>query len=384
MTKRICRIVLSLALAVGAARTASAAEEQCPIKWHTLKTGMAAAKSRNRPIVMVFTQGGSRSHDWFTSSFKTAAGQLIWRHVATLNDANVVLIKVPPPTRLKLTAGASAQQLRLLQAAHKKLLERYRKLTTRYGVTRIPTALFLSPDGEMVFKSYARKSESTVISALKHMHQYFSHYQQARALMASKSPAKVNAAVPFGPADARDNWYTSMPQAIAAAKAKDRPIVAIFTQTGSRGTDWFGCNSGIAGGLTWSHNTELKQSGALLVKIAPPTKLRLVVGTPYAEITKLRAALKKMTNEYAKWARKYGVYRIPSVRFLSPDGEMVLKSYNRKSQSLVISGLKNMKKLFADYKQMREMLKEAAAEDEKKKPKKKPASGVKGEPKGDF
>ncbi len=381
------RVSLATLLLAGSATCASAAGPTCPLKWYTPKKGLAEAKASNRPVVMVFSQSGTRSHDWFAASYKTKEGRLVWRHVAALNEAKVVLIKVRPPARLKLTADASAQQVSMLQRANKKLLERYRKLTARYAIARIPTVLFLSPNGDTVFKTYTRVPESTVVSALKHMPQYFHHYQQARALMEKTDPAKVKTDVPFGPTEARGNWYSSMSHAIAAAKAKDKPIVAVFTQTGSTGLDWFGHIPGLYGDLEWSNNKELKDSGAVLAKIAPPTKLKLAVGTPYTEVGKLRTALKKMTDNYAKWAKKYGVTRIPSVRFLSPDGQMVLKSYNRQPQSLVITGLKKMGKLFADYKQMREMLKEADDDEEDKDDKIESGNGGKVNPKnsgGDF
>jgi len=379
-------ITMSLVLASSLAAlafAADAAEETCPLTWYSPKKGLAEAKSRNRPIVMVFAQGGTRSYDWFAASYKSTTGKTIWRHVAPLKEANVVLIKVRPPAKLKLTAGASAQQVRLLQKAHKKLMDRYRALTTKYGVTRVPTVLFLSPDGQMIFKSYSRTTESTVLASLRHMHHYFRHYQQARALMEKKDPAKTKAAVPFGPADNRALWYASMSEAIAAARAKDKPIVAVFTQSGSKGLDWFGHRLGIYGDLIWAYNKELKDSGATLVKIAPPTQMKLINGTPYTEVSKLRIALKKMTANYGKWAKKYGVTRIPTVLFLSPNGQMVLKNYTRQSKRTVVDGLRKMDKLFADYKQMREMLKEAGEDDDGDETKKKPGGDVKINPKND-
>jgi hypothetical protein len=47
------------------------------------------------------------------------------------------------------------------------------------------------------------------------------------------------------------------------------------------------------------------------------------------------------------------------VVFLAPDGETVLKTMSRKSQSTVLSELKKMPRIFGEFKQMREMLKAA-------------------------
>jgi hypothetical protein len=375
----------ALGVALAAAPAGEAEKEpreKCPLKWHlSLEKGLAEAAAKGRPVVLVFSQGGTLSHDWFAGSRKNAEGKRYWTAVEQVRQADVVLVKMPPPPKLKLTTGAPAQQVRMLQQAHKKLLDRYNKTARRYGVYRLPTVLFLSPDGDTVFKTFTRKTESTVVGALRHLPHYLHHWREARALGQKKDPSKLDSSVRWGSSGTRGKWYASMAGGIAAAKKRDRPMVLVFTESKSTSTDWFGYSeSKTDGSLEWPAAEQLKTADVVVVKIAPPSGLKMRSGADYKEVSKLRSATAKQMDAYGKLARKYGVTRIPAVRFLSPDGEMVLKSYNRVPESMVLKGLKLLPKLFADYKQMRAMLK-AAGDDEDEKPKPPPA---KKPPGGDF
>jgi len=205
MLMRALVLGLGFLLAAGAAGRALEAGDDSPLKWHlSLAKAVAAAKKIDRPVVVVFWGRGSRAHDWFDGTstisgrFQTADG---WQNTKTVyparrkvHKAKVVVAKIAPPTRLKVPAGATAEQVELFRKANKKIFDDYNAAIRKYGVARLPTVLFLSPDGGTVMKTYTRKPESTVLKGLAKIEATFDDYKRTRealkAVMEAEKKAK--------------------------------------------------------------------------------------------------------------------------------------------------------------------------------------------------
>ncbi len=165
-----------------------------PLTWHlSVKKGVAAAKAKNRPIILVFWATGSKAFEWFSKSstvsvVSTTAGgarttKTIYPARRKVHAADVVLIKLLPPTTLKLPAGTTSKQADRYRKVHKILADRHRKAVVKYRVTRLPTVVFLSPDGETTFRKYTRKPETTVLDGLKKMEGWLNAWKQRQELL---------------------------------------------------------------------------------------------------------------------------------------------------------------------------------------------------------
>ena len=177
------------------------APNDAPLTWHlSLKKGVEAAKKKNRPIVLVFWATGSRAFEWFSKTstisgeFTTVDGVKVSKKIypgrRKVHATNVVLIKLLPPVILKLPAGTTSGQAERYRKVYKILADRYRKVATKYGVTRLPTVVFLSPDGNTILHKYTRKSENTVLSGLKKIDGWFRAWKQTQELLKEIEAAK--------------------------------------------------------------------------------------------------------------------------------------------------------------------------------------------------
>jgi len=217
------------------------------------------------------------------------------------------------------------------------------------------------------------------------------------------------------------NWHTSLKKAAAVATRRERPIVCVFWGTGSKAHDWFapseksgrkpgsslrprgssrpkgrvhrpsgwrrgrrstlrskwisryavhggpaGSESGDAGAGEDDSRSAIERANVVLLKAKPPAKFSAPAGAPPGKVSQLRKASRLLWDRYAKLARKYRVTHVPTVLFLSPDGETVLARYVRQPESRVEAGLEKLEALFTEYKELRAAA--AAAEKEKRAP----------------
>jgi hypothetical protein len=205
-------------------KAAKAKAKPRPLAWHTsLEKATAAATERDRPILCVFWEAGEKAHRWFEGSSHSAGGvrfrraalpyrscraaaysrrraQILSRIAArrggdtgdgksaarkAVKAADVVLLKIAPPPRFSPPLGAPAKEVELLRRASKLLWDRYAEVARKYEVTRVPTVLFLSPDGKTVLARYVRRSEAQVLAGLKRLDDLFSSHRKLRAAAAA-------------------------------------------------------------------------------------------------------------------------------------------------------------------------------------------------------
>lgn len=187
-----CSLVMLLFF-VSVARAEEATNDS-PLTWHlSVKKGVKAATAKDRPIVLVFWATGSTAFEWFdrattiSGKFVTAGGETSIKKIylarRKVHAANVVLVKLLPPIVMKLPAGTTSDQAARYRKVHKILADRYRKVATKYGVTRLPTVLFLSPDGNTILRKYTRKPETTVLAGLKKIDGWFKAWKQTQELL---------------------------------------------------------------------------------------------------------------------------------------------------------------------------------------------------------
>ncbi len=353
-------LLSSLVAVVATAATAPAAEEESPIPWHlSVSKGLAEAKAKNRPVIMVFPEGHTGAFNWFENSY-VKNGKRYWPSLRPLECADVVLIKATPPGDFKLPAGASAAMVKKFNDARQKIRDRYKKLVDKYGVFRLPTVLFLSPDGQMVFKSYTRTNQEKVVHSMRFFPHYFHDYQHLAAIIEGKDRSTISGKHGGGSSQSPVPWYTDMKQAIAEAKTSNRPICLVFTDCGALAHHWFGyLQDPLTCDLTYPGMDEIKAANVVLCVLGRPTEMKRDSTATSREGRAVAEGMIKLREEYKKLGNKYGVTALPTVLFLSPDGETVLKTMSRKSESTVLSELKKMPRIFREYKQLQEMLKEA-------------------------
>jgi hypothetical protein len=367
MSHKIMACVWMALLAAGAG--AVRAGEECPLTWHlSADEGIAEAKAKNRPVVMVFPETGVNSHNWFAGTRTDPVSKKVsWTAVDRVTAADVVLVKVAPPGDMKLPVSATPEMVAKFQEARKKLFDRYNGLCTKYGVTVLPAVVFLSPDGETVLWSFARPLEGTVLSAMRHLPQYLYQYQRLQAVIDSQDPAKIDSRAGGGALKSPLTWHMSMAPAVAEAKGKDRPILAVFTESQWDSREWFGYDvSEKDCSLDWSTIKEIQAANVVLAKIAAPTEVRRSLPATAQQGKAITDARAVLLDEYGKLAKKYGVLQLPGVLLLSPDGETVIRSHVRTSEKTVLNELKKLPQIWDEYKQVRDMLKQVGGDKEKK------------------
>jgi len=322
------------------------------VKWlETMSEGVAEATKRDRPIVLVFPEAVTNRHEWFHDSYA--------RVYAVASDA--VFVRMLPPQMLSIPAGATAETRQLIATAFQKLQKEYTTLVAKYGVAMLPTVLFTSPDGDTVLRAWPRTMETTVTGYFKNLETDFAGYQKTRAafheaLKAKGLPTLIKGELPPaspaspGPSEfgSAVRWHDRMKSALEEAARSDKPILLAMMGGDRERHEWF---YGLTGRKT------VNASGVVPVRILPPQDIYISPDLPgdrrqvYTEVkTRLHA-------EYTALTTKYGVTAIPTILFLSPDGEQVLAKHSRAMETAVWDYFKTLSADFENYKKLRAMLK---------------------------
>jgi hypothetical protein len=353
-------LTLSLTFTCAAGTSARAA-----VQWHLkLKDGIEEATKTQRPILLVFFGGGTKAHNWFSPSPNAmvttrTSSTPVMSVEKMLGLYNLVMVKLTPPGRLAMAAGTSSVLAEKFRAAYAKLLKRYQDTAKKYGVLRLPWLVLLSPDGQTVLQSFARKSEQEILKDLRHTEIYFYHYKVAMAMLAGKDPDSVPSKISL--AGAPMPFYLNIKHAREAAKKADQPVLATFMNSGQGSYDWFGWQIVVTNKETrfsWTEMTKLKTAGVILAKLSTPTNLKFTSAASSDKIKNMVETIRTMGKKYKKMAQKYQVSRLPTIAAIPPDGQLVFASFVRQSSADVLKQISKIPQLYRDYKKIKALTEE--------------------------
>lgn len=322
------------------------------VKWlETMSEGVVEATRRDRPIVLVFPEAVTNRHEWFHDSYA--------RVYAVASDA--VFVRMLAPQMPNIPAGATAETRQLMATAFQKLQKEYTTLVAKYGVNMLPTVLFISPDGDTVLRAWPRTMETTVVGYFKNLETDFAGYRKTRAafheaLKAKGLPTLVKGELPPaappspGPSEygAAIKWHDSMKSALEEAARSDKPILLALMGGDRERHEWF---YGVTGRKT------VNASGVVPVRILPPQDVYISPDLPGDRRQVYTEVKTRLYAEYSALTAKYGITKIPTVLFLSPDGAQVLAQHSRVPETTVWDYFKALPADFENYKKLRAALK---------------------------
>ncbi len=319
------------------------ARDETPVTWcETMSDGIAEATKKDRPIVLVFPEAAANRHEWFDDYYARAF----------VKGSDVVCVRLLAPQAPNIPASATPQQRQLYADAFNKLQKEYADLIRKYNVSMLPTIVFLSPDGETVLRSYTRVMEGTVINYFRALQSDFENYKKSREafhnyLKGQKLPAaKPPASGPgeFGPAI---TWHETMAGALAEAARVDKPIMLVLAGGDAERFEWF---YGVNGRKT------VRESGVVAARVLAPTDIYVPRDAPPAVIDAYRKLKEQLVKDYRDLLQKYNVGSLPTVLFLSPDGEQVFATHTRVMESKVIDYFKVLPGDFENFKKLRKAM----------------------------
>jgi thioredoxin-related protein len=326
--------------------------KDAPIKWcETLTDGVAEATRRDRPLVVVFPEATVNRHEWFNEGYS----QLF------VNSSDVVCVRMLPPQIPNIPATATPEQRRLINEAVAKLQKEYNDLVAKYGVTTLPTIVFASPDGDTVLRSYPRTLESTVVNYLRALQSDFENYKKTRVafhktLKEKKLPTLLKDDPPAGGGPAAGpeefgppiKWHETLAAGLEDAGKSDRPILLVLLAGDRERYEWF---YGITARKT------INGAGVVPVRLLPPADVYVPRDAKPEVLEAYRKLREQQQKDYTALATKYGVTALPTVLFISPDGEQVFAKHSRVMETTVLDYFKLLPGEFENFKKLRAMIK---------------------------
>ena len=327
------------------------ARDETPVTWcETMSEGIEEATKKDRPIVLVFPEAAANRHEWFDDYYARAF----------VKGSDVVCVRMLPPQMPNIPANATPQQRQLYADAFNKLQKEYADLIRKYNVSMVPTIVFLSPDGDTVLRSYTRVMEGTVVNYFRALQSDFENYKKTREafhkfLQGQKLPAMIKGELPaakppasgpgeFGPAIA---WHETMAGALAEAAKADKPIMLVLGGGDAERFEWF---YGVNGRKT------VRESGVIAARVLAPTDVYVPRDAPPAVIDAYRKLKEQLVKDYRDLLQKYNVGSLPTVIFLSPDGEQPFATHTRVMESKVIEYFKVLPGDFENFKKLRKAM----------------------------
>ena len=140
------------------------------VKWLQLDPGLADAKSRSKPAVLVFMAGNYKGPAIFDDDAPFKA----------LTDSGATPVKVLQPGTLTIPKTATAEKAKKLRDDHDAALKKYQELAAKYGVTAVPTMVFLSPEGDFIWK-LANPTEQQVNEVMAGLPKLVGQFMAAKA-----------------------------------------------------------------------------------------------------------------------------------------------------------------------------------------------------------
>jgi thioredoxin-related protein len=323
-----------------------------PVRWfETMGEAVAEATKRDRPIVLVFPEAVTTRHEWLHDDYARAF----------VNGSDVICARLLAPQTPNIPAGASAEQRQLFTEAYNKLNREYSDLIRKYNVGALPTVLFLSPDGDTVLRSYTRTMETRVIGYFRPLLSDFENYKKTRAALHQalkekglptlvKGELPPGAPVPPGPSEFGPaiRWHETMAGALTEAAKADQPIMLVLAGGDVERHEWFyGANG----------RRLVNESGLVAARVLPPAELYISRDAKPEVVDLYRRLVGQMNQDYRALTAKYNVTSIPTILFLSPDGEQVLARHTRVMETSVHEYFKVLPGDFENYKKLRAMVK---------------------------
>ncbi|HOX06512.1 MAG TPA: hypothetical protein PK280_08935 [Planctomycetota bacterium] len=323
-----------------------------PVAWfETMADGLAEAAKRDRPIVLVFPEAVTNRHEWFHDTYAQDF----------TNASDLVCVRLLPPQTPTIPAGATPQQRQLFTEAFARLQQEYNALVRKYEVGALPTVIFLSPDGETVLRSYTRTMETNVVRYMRALQSDFESYKKTRAalhaeLKARKIPTLLKAdpptggTVPPGPASFGPpiKWHETLAGALAEAGKVDKPIMLVLAGGDRERHEWF---------YGFHAREVVNASGVVAARVLPPAEVSIPRDAKPELVDAYRKLRERMTQEYNAMAAKYNVTSLPTILFLSPDGEHVLARHTRVMETMVVDYFKVLPGDFENHKKFRTAVK---------------------------
>jgi hypothetical protein len=134
-----------------------------PVKWQGLNGALSRARSRNKPVLLVFATEKLKSAATFNRAGSPAQVAEVRKQ---LGKSGAIPVKVLPPKPPKTVRGMSADEIKLARKAYREACRKYRETARKYGASMYPTVVFLAPGGDVLGRVF-NPSARTLHASLK-------------------------------------------------------------------------------------------------------------------------------------------------------------------------------------------------------------------------
>jgi hypothetical protein len=170
-------------LASDAAAAANPPKKKPPkrkvVKWLRYDAGLAEAKAKTKPVVLVFADKRFRGPATFE-------GDALFKVLA---DSGAIPVRVSPPV-LRVPKRADAERKKKLQEQFNADQKKYTELATKYAVNAMPMMIFLSPEGEVMCR-LVRPTAQNVQTYVASADKILERFKAAKAAAGGEKPPEA-------------------------------------------------------------------------------------------------------------------------------------------------------------------------------------------------